>query len=465
VVYRYSLTFLILLLSATCGSAEESILPSQLVRDDSAMEESTQVKLSYRDVVKRARASVVTVRVKTWDRAEAIGTSFAEKRPVPGTGSGIVLTKSGLILTNAHVVAGAQTIILRQPGKTGETEATIVGRDDSTDVAILQAAAGDWQPATVTNSSLVQAGDVVLAVGSPYGLEGSVTMGIISATGRADLEGVGGALQDYFQTDAAIHPGNSGGPLVDGLGRVVGMNSAAYGSESIGLAIPINLAIKIASDLMQFGKVQRGFLGVRLSSLSPEVIQGMGLPPGTRGASVTDVNSEGAAAKAGMLPGDVILEINGLPVTSVASLQVRLASMMEGARVRLTLQRAQETLQMEAVLDAAPDSGAVTATIEFELLPGLKVIQVDQKWRNKLLLPPHFHGLRVMSDFGDLPNNEKRLKEGDFILSVNGDPVHGALTPSAPHSLQNSKTPLLMLKVIRDGQEKLIGVPRPAAKP
>ncbi len=429
------------------------------------MEGGSQVKLSYRDVVKRSRESVVTVRVKTWDRAGSIGTSFVERRPVPGTGSGIVLTKSGLILTNAHVVAGAQTIILRQPGKTGETEATIVGRDDSTDVALLQASPGDWQPATVTDSSLVQAGDVVLAVGSPYGLEGSVTMGIISATGRSDLEGVGVALQDYFQTDAAIHPGNSGGPLVDGLGRVIGMNSAAYGSESIGLAIPVNLAVKIASDLMKYGKVQRGFLGVQLSALTSEVIQGMGLPPGIRGASVTEVTSGGAAAKAGILPGDIIVEINELPVVSAPSLQVRLTSMMEGTQVKFTLLRAGETLKVEAVLGRAPEAGAVADTIEFELMPGLKVIQVDQKWRNKLLLPSRFRGLRVMSDFGDLPNNEKRLKEGDFIISVNGSQIYGALTPSGLSSLQNNKAPLLMLKVIRDGQEKLIGVPRPAAKP
>lgn len=453
-------------------SGEE--LSSLVHRDVSEVKSPSTLAFSYRDVVRFAREGVVTVMVKSWERKTASdgGLSFdwqAGVDPFDGrpraqaAGSGIVLTADGLVLTNHHVIRGARKITLRAHEGKEEVDAVIVGSDAATDVALLKAASGTWHPSVLGDSALAQPGDVVLAVGSPFGLEHSVTMGIISATGRADLEGVGGILQDFIQTDAAIHPGNSGGPLVDGLGRVVGMNTARYGSESIGLAVPTNLALKVASDMFTLGRVQRGHLGILLSNLVPDTMEGLNLQPGLRGVVVTAVEAGSPADKGGLLPGDVIVSINDLAVTSADSLRVRMTSLKEGDKARLSLIRAGEHKKHEVVLGRPPDSGPAPKTIRREIFSGLIVEVVDQNWRNKLLLPEHFQALRVMADFPPSGQGAKKLAEGDLITHVNGTKFFAQTTQDEQDKQLKNLTlrPLLMLTILRHGEEKLVGIPVP----
>jgi serine protease Do len=386
--------------------------------------------------------------------------TFNGRPRVLTAGSGIVLTADGLVLTNHHVIQGARKISLRAHNGTEEVDAVIVGSDAATDVALLRASKGIWNPSVLSDSAHAQPGDVVLAVGSPFGLENSVTMGIISATGRAGLEGVGGILQDFIQTDAAIHPGNSGGPLVDGLGRVVGMNTARYGSENIGLAVPVNLALKVASDLFSLGRVQRGHLGIRLSNLEAETLDGLNLPPGFRGVAVTAVEAGSPADKGGVLPGDVLFSVNELAVTSADSLRVRMTSLKESDKVRLGLLRAGVRRHHEVMLGHPPDAGPVSKTTRVEIHPGLILEVLDKNWRNKLLLPEQFHALRVMADYPPEGQGERKLAEGDLITHVNGSKVY--TSPSLleqERQLKNlSRVPVLLLTIRRQGEEKLVGI-------
>jgi|GEM_PF-2015760 S1-C subfamily serine protease len=465
---------LLALAGLNCASLSGEDLVSLVRRDVSEVKSPSTVAFSYREVVRSAREGVVTVVVKSWERKTdsdgglsfdwQAGTDRFDGRPrAQAAGSGIVLTADGLVLTNHHVIQGARKITLRAHGGKEEVDAVIVGSDAATDVALLRASSGKWHPSVLSDSAQAQPGDVVLAVGSPFGLENSVTMGIISATGRADLEGVGGILQDFIQTDAAIHPGNSGGPLVDGLGRVVGMNTARYGSENIGLAVPVNLALKVASDLFSLGRVQRGHLGIRLSNLGAETLDGLDLPPGFRGVAVTAVEAGSPADKGGVLPGDVLFSVNELAVTSADSLRVRMTSLKEGDKVRLGLLRAGELKNHEVVLGQPPDAGPTMKTIRVEILPGLIVEVVDKNWRNKLLLPERFQALRVMADYPPAGKGESKLAEGDLITHVNGSKFIASAKQVEQESELKflSRVSVLLLTVLHQGEEKLVGISVP----
>jgi S1-C subfamily serine protease len=369
---------------------------------------------------------------------------LAEQGPGP-VGSGIVLTSDGLVLTNHHLVEGARRITLRTHADSQEHEADIVGSDAATDIALLRVRGeGPWTPALLADSRLVQVGDVVLAVGSPLGLDHSVTLGIISGTGRSDLGGVKVALQDFIQTDAAIHPGNSGGPLVDGLGRVLGVNSAHYGSSNIGLAVPIHLALKVADDLLRHGRVQRGHLGVRLVNLTPGVLAQLELLPGTRGVVVQEVEAGNPGDRAGLRPGDIITTLDGLPVTSAAGLRMRMTLLQAGDTCRLTLLRSGSELTREVVLGEPADGGPLPETLTWSLLPGLRV------------------ALLVLEN--DLKGEaSSQLRKDDLILQINDVSLHAVRASPDMAARLRFKTPILMLKVLRNGTELLLGIPRPAA--
>ncbi|WP_395737503.1 S1C family serine protease [Prosthecobacter sp.] len=376
-----------------------------------------------------------------------------------GFGTGIVLTGDGLVMTNFHVVNGAQEILIRPRGSTVDVPAEIVGMDGATDVALLRAKSGDWKAATLTSSDRVQPGDVVLALGSPFGLEQTVTLGIVSATGRAEIRGLASSLQDFIQTDAAINPGNSGGPLVDGRGRVIGMNTARYGGEGIGLAVPVNLALKVADDLMKGGRVKRGMLGVRLVDVDPQVIAELKLSSAAKGAVVLHVEAGQAADKAGLLPGDVIVSVNGQAVTSRARFLMRMTTLKTGEVVKLAYFRASEQRETEATLMDTPVK-LPPATLERELLPGLKVALVDEKLRNKLLLQPSFHALLVLEDY-KTPEGVLKLSAGDFILRVNGSspyPNDGDTPESLMQRLTPKKAVVLLHIQRKNGEEADVGL-------
>src|SRR5579862_6711404 len=232
-----------------------------------------------------------------------------------GIGSGVIATKDGYILTNNHVVDGADEVkVALQDGR--EFTAKVVGRDPKTDVAVIKIDATDLPAVPMADSEKVEVGDVVLAIGNPFGIGQTVTTGIVSATGR------GGALgldyEDFIQTDAAINPGNSGGALVDAQGRLIGINTAILsrsgGNQGIGFAIPVNIARDVMDGIVKEGHVTRGYLGVMIQDVNPALEKEFKLKD-TQGALVSDVNPKSPAEKAGLRSGDLILDFNGKKVT------------------------------------------------------------------------------------------------------------------------------------------------------
>ena len=257
-------------------------------------------------------------------------------------GSGVIVSADGLVLTSAHVVDGADAVeITLQDGR--ELDGEVVGADRQSDIAVVRIAKKDatgLTPLPMGDSAGLRLGEVVLAVGNPFGVGQTVTMGIVSATGRSALGIVD--YEDFIQTDAAINPGNSGGALVNMRGELVGINTAILsrtgGNQGIGFAIPTSMAKPIMASLVKSGHVTRGYLGVVIQEIDRDLAEAMKLQVGS-GVLVADVEDDGPAAKAGLQRGDVIQSVDGQKVTSTSQLRNRVASLSPGARVRVELQR------------------------------------------------------------------------------------------------------------------------------
>lgn len=274
-------------------------------------------------------------------------------REVPrslGIGSGVIITEDGYIVTNHHVIAGSDRILVTLNDKR-EFEAKVIGTDPNTDIALLKIEASGLQPIEYGNSDEVTLGEWVLAVGNPYNLTSTVTAGIISAKARA----LGGKmnLESFLQTDAAVNPGNSGGALVNAKGELIGINTAIQsptGSYSgYSFAVPVNVARKVVGDLKEYGKVQRAVIGIQMRELTPALAQQIGLKE-QAGIYVAEVIRGGAADKAGVKAGDVIQEISGYAVKTNAELQEQLAKYTPGNTVRFVLSRDGKEKILEVVL-------------------------------------------------------------------------------------------------------------------
>jgi serine protease Do len=283
-----------------------------------------------------------------------------EKMPRRGLGSGVIIDPSGIALTNAHVVDGATSIeVVTVDG--GKHKAKVLGLDKKTDLAVLQLDGGTrtFPFVSLGDSDEAQVGDWVVAVGSPFGLQATVTAGIISAKARQ----IGaGPYDDFIQTDAAINPGNSGGPLVNMRGEVVGINTAIVrGGSGIGFAIPSNLAKRVASELRVSGKVTRGWLGVSLQPLSPDLAASFGVKD-AKGALVSDVSADSPAARAGLKSGDVILEFNGKKVEDPSALARAVAVAKPGETGTLTVVRDRKQQTVEVKLGEIPAERTAAAS-------------------------------------------------------------------------------------------------------
>ena len=262
------------------------------------------------------------------------------RRPESGQGSGVVVGSDGVILTNNHVIDGADRIEVQLQGARGRVVATLVGADPMTDLAVLRIDAKGLPVITFADSDRVRVGDLAFAIGNPFGVGPSVSMGIVSATGRGGVGIVD--YEDFIQTDASINPGNSGGALVDSLGRLVGINTAIYsrggGNIGIGFAVPANLAKRVKDQLLDGGKVVRGYLGVQIGELTPELARKFGGEAGT-GALVGEVLDDSPAAKAGLVAGDVIVRADGRPVGDPRQLRLQIAGVAPGSEISLTVLR------------------------------------------------------------------------------------------------------------------------------
>ena len=346
--------------------------------------------------------------------------SRVEEQKVPsGMGSGVIIAPEGYAITNAHVITDQRTgkpvdeVSVKLSDKR-EFPAEIVGFDKATDIAVLKINASEALPSiTLADSAKLRVGDIVFAAGNPLGVGLTVTMGIVSATGRTDL-GIlkdPGAYENFIQTDAAINQGNSGGALIDAKGRLVGINTAIYsrtgGSIGIGFAIPVNLARSVMTGLIEKGGVQRGFLGVQLEDL-----------PADEGARTTGVVKGSPADRAGIQSNDIIVEAAGKEIASVAELRLAISQTPPGASVPLIIIRDSNRKKLRVTLGSLDDT--LRPGIGGLVVPGVTLAPLDGDLRRRFDIPNTVAGLVVTESSGE----EQTIRKGVVIVEINGQGVH-----------------------------------------
>ncbi|MBN2132514.1 MAG: DegQ family serine endoprotease [Sedimentisphaerales bacterium] len=337
-------------------------------------------------------------------------------------GSGFIVTPDGYILTNNHLVGGASEVKVSLDG--GRTlSAEVIGTDPETDVAVIKIEGEDLPYVEWADSGALEVGEWVIAIGNPFGLSHTVTAGIVSAKGRSRI-GVAD-YEDFIQTDAAINFGNSGGPLLNLDGQAVGMNTAIIGpggNVGIGLAIPSNMAKVIYTKLKEGGKVVRGFLGVIIQDLDPEMAESFGAED-TKGVLVSDVTEDSAAEKAGLRSGDVVLELEGEPVTSANELSNRVAMYKPGSKVDLVIVRNGKRKTITAELDKRPEGGpTASGGVETQEQLGLS-LQTLTKDLAEDLGYDGLEGVVVTEVEPDSTAAEKGIRPGTVIMEVDRDVV------------------------------------------
>lgn len=336
-------------------------------------------------------------------------------------GSGFIIDAKGLILTNNHVVENADEIVVKlNTGK--EYKAKVVGRDPKTDIALIAIEDGpsDLPAVTLGDSSALRVGEWVVAIGNPFGLENTVTAGIVSALGRHINQG---PYDNFIQTDAAINPGNSGGPLLNTKGEVVGINTAIFsrggGNIGIGFAIPIDLAREIMPQLREKGRVTRGWLGVMIQKVTPDIAESLGLDE-AQGALVADVVGDGPAAAAGLEQGDVIVEYDGNPVLDSAELPLMVARTPVGKEVELTVIRNKERKRFKVTIaELKDDEGPVEGRADGGLDLGLALQTLTPDLAENLGLERGLKGVVVTRVEPGGAAAEAGIRRGDVILEVN----------------------------------------------
>ena len=358
-------------------------------------------------------------------------------------GSGIIVTPDGYILTANHVVDGADEVKVSLSNDKMEYAATIIGTDPATDIAVLKINSENLPAITLGDSSQLEVGDVVLAVGNPFGLGQTVTRGIVSALGRSlpgDDEGQYriSHYQDYIQTDASINMGNSGGALVDAQGRLIGINDAIVSpsgtSAGIGFAVPINLARNVMDGFLNGGKLMRGYLGVDSQDLDPDLAKNFSVP-GSGGVLVTAVGPETPADKAGLKSGDVILTIGDKDISGSESLKLTVSQLRPGSQAKMKVIRNGAEINLTATLgekqDLLPSSGRKPASptqVErmADALDGVQVYDLESDFRQELQAPLTVTGA-VITDVDNASNSAiAGLRRGDVIIEINRQPVANA---------------------------------------
>ncbi len=433
------------------------------------------VPANFSDLAEKVRPGVVNIKVtKTVKNLDYDLSPFGNRNPFgdffgpfpndstprrfqqDGVGSGFVISKDGYVLTNNHVVDRADQIKVRLSNG-NEYTAKVVGRDEKTDLAVLKiAGSSDLRPLALGNSDDLKVGSWVVAVGSPFGLEQTVTAGIVSAKGRV----IGsGPYDDFIQTDASINPGNSGGPLINMNGEVVGINTAIVASgQGIGFAIPIDTAKEIIPQLEQKGHVTRGWLGVGIQEVTPDLSKSFGMKE-AKGALVSQVMKDGPAEKAGIEQGDVILEFDGKTIAGSKDLPRIVASTPVGKTVMIKLSRGGKTVEREVkVGEMEAKTTAAKASPSSGKSLGISI---------QNLTPDVARGLGLKRDSGVVitrvepgsPASEAGLQTGDVILQVNRGQVKDA--QDFIQKAEKAKDQESVLLLIQRGQNNLFAAVRP----
>ncbi|HEU0273520.1 MAG TPA: Do family serine endopeptidase, partial [Candidatus Udaeobacter sp.] len=360
------------------------------------------------------------------------------KQTLQGLGSGVIVSPDGYILTANHVVSGAEEIMVGLGTELRKYKAKKVGTDPGTDVALLKIEEKNLPAITFADSDKARAGDIVLAVGNPFGLRQTVTMGIISAIGRGGMGIVD--YENFIQTDAAINMGNSGGALVDMKGQLLGINTAIFsrsgGNQGIGFAVPANLAREVMQSLREKGRVVRGYIGASVQPLTPELADAMKLKGEPTGALVGEVVPNSPSQRAGIKTGDVITAVNGKKVADARELRLMIGTMAPGTKVQIEVNREGQTKTLNVQLAEMPatsaEQGAEVSPGESPqpekttVFGGVAVADITDDIRSALNLPRDIQGAVIAEIDSDSPAAKAGLHEGDVIQEVNKQPVKNA---------------------------------------
>ncbi len=446
--------------------------------DNQPLKREGDFHTSFAPVVKEVASSVVSVATETKPKRvqgmspfpPALRQFFGDRFPggsmmtprQEGLGSGVIVTEDGYILTNNHVVDDADeiTVILNPDGK--EYPAKVVGRDSKSDIAVLKIEASGLPAIKIGDSDKVEVGDVVLAIGNPFAVGQTVTMGIVGATGRAVFgRPMGLEYEDFIQTDAAINPGNSGGALIDAQGRLIGLNTAIVsrggGNNGVGFAVPSNLARNVMENIVEHGRVIRGFLGVNIQDLDPGLASEFGVKSNTEGALVADVTPKSPAAKAGIKVGDVITKFNGHDVTDSRHLKLMVGETAPDKEVTVDLLRDGTPKSVDVVLNELPQdkdlasmrNGGGGQQADVGGLQGVVVGDLTPQLRQQFNLPRTVEGAVVTDLDQDSTAYRSGLREGDVIREINHQPVKDA--ESAIDAVRDLSKARILLRIWREG--------------
>jgi serine protease DegQ len=402
--------------------------------------------------------AVVSIRVETQIPAtanpllndpffEQFGLRLPPQQPQPrlGAGSGVIIdAANGYVVTNHHVIAQADlvTVVLNDRR---QFEAEVVGSDEGTDIALLRIDATGLSDLDLGDSDSLEVGDFVLAIGNPFGLGQTVTSGIVSALGRGGISAEG--YEDFIQTDASINPGNSGGALIDLTGRLVGINSAiiapAGGNVGIGFAVPSDMAAAVVDQLLEFGGVQRGVLGVGITDLAPDLADDLGVD---RGAVIGEVNAGSAAERAGLAPGDVIVEFDGKPIDGSSDLRNQVGLVRAGSTVGLVYVRDGQRETVNVTIGEASGTVVASGGARIERLPGAVFRDLgpnDPQYRR-------LEGVVVAQVAEGSPAALQGLMAGDIVTGINNRRQVRSVEEFA--SLIGQTRGTFALNIVRDGR-------------
>jgi serine protease Do len=370
-------------------------------------------------------------------------------------GSGVVVTPDGYVLTNNHVVEGAWDVRVTLADRR-ELTAKLVGTDPKTDLAVLRLPGSGFSVLPLGDSSRVEVAEVVLAIGNPFGLSQTVTMGIVSAVGRANV-GIAD-YEDFIQTDAAINPGNSGGALVNARGELIGINTAIVsqsgGSMGIGFAVPVNMARQVMDQLVTRGRLTRGYLGVAVQDLTPALARGLKIDA-DRGLLVVDVAPDGPAAQAGLQRNDVIVAVDGKPPEDAGHFRNLVAGTAPGSRLRLTILREGRERTVEVTVGELPERPPAVAAVRAPPdTPGVSVASLTPEVARRLGLPPTVRGAVVAEVRPGGLAAEAGLRPGDVVTEVNHQPVRGA--EDFARAVEQARGQDLAVRVERGGSARYV---------